>query len=273
MGAAFKVNSFLSFLLSVSVVLSGCGNAVERLPDDPDTEATPIEREGVTDLPSETPAPVLTTPITTVPETPVPVTPPDVREDKETSVLSLYDHLDPNRIVPEKALREAVVYYHANKSKFPNSNVLSVIDFNQSSTQKRFYVIDLKTGAVWNLHVSHGKGSDSNHDGFAEKFSNVPNSNATSLGFYKTAETYQGKHGYSLRLDGLSTTNSKARARAIVIHGATYVQDKAVIQGRSWGCPAISMANHKTLINRVKGGSLIYAVGGGLTQKLADFQE
>jgi hypothetical protein len=118
----------------------------------------------------------------------------------------------------------------------------------------------METGAVWNIHVAHGKGSDSDHDGFAEKFSNVNNSNATSLGFYKTAETYQGSHGYSLRLDGLSSTNSNARSRSIVVHGASYVEDKERIQGRSWGCPAVSMANYTKVINLIKGGSLILAV-------------
>ena len=118
----------------------------------------------------------------------------------------------------------------------------------------------METGSVWNIHVSHGKGSDSNHDGLAEKFSNVSGSNASSLGFYKTAETYQGKHGYSLRLDGLSETNSKARPRAIVVHGADYVKDKEVIQGRSWGCPAVSRMHSKKVIDLIKNGSLILAV-------------
>ena len=84
-------------------------------------------------------------------------------------------------------------------------------------------------------------------------------SNASSLGYYMTAETYTGSHGYSLRLDGLSSTNSKVRSRAIVVHGADYVEEAAVIQGRSWGCPAVAMANRTTVINMIKGGSIIYA--------------
>lgn len=83
--------------------------------------------------------------------------------------------------------------------------------------------------------------------------------NATSLGFYRTGKIYIGKHGPSLRLDGLSTTNSNARDRAIVIHGADYVQEEGRIQGRSWGCPAVAQNNRESVIERLKGGSLLYA--------------
>ncbi|MNS88942.1 hypothetical protein D3C72_1229360 [compost metagenome] len=135
---------------------------------------------------------------------------------------------------------------------------MTIIDYSLKSTKKRFFIVDMKKGSVQALHVAHGKGSDSNHDGYAEKFSNVEGSNATSLGFYFTAETYNGSNGYSLKLDGLSTTNSRARERAIVIHGASYVQEKDVIQGRSWGCPALDNAYAKTIINQLKAGTLVY---------------
>ena len=179
---------------------------------------------------------------------------------EKEKILAEYDYVDPTHIVPTKALEQALIYYHDNKAKIANLKVLSIIDFSQSSTKKRWYFINMETGAVWNIHVAHGKGSDSNHDGYAEKFSNVSGSNASSLGIYKTAETYQGSHGYSLRLDGLSTTNSKVRSRSIVVHGADYVKDSAVIQGRSWGCPAVSMANYKKVIDLIKAGSIILAV-------------
>lgn len=177
----------------------------------------------------------------------------------ETSALGSYQHLDPKRLVPNNLLAKAVLYYDANKSKIQNQNYLAVIDFSKKSTLTRFFIINLKSGEVWALHVSHGKGSDPGHDGIAESFSNVSGSNQSSLGFYKGAETYSGKHGYSLRLDGLSTTNSRARARAIVIHGADYVQESSVIQGRSLGCPAVSMSVRTEVINRLKNGAIIYA--------------
>lgn len=234
-----------TLIFSLMLSLAACGSQTPALPDDPNNE--PVAES----IPQgETVAPSVAAPTVQVP-------PPESSERE--AILKLYDYVDPDRIVPDAKLEEALLYYHKSKSTLKNPSVLSVLDFAQSSTKKRFYIINMTTGKVWNLHVAHGKGSDSNHDGIAEKFSNVSGSNASSLGFYKTAETYQGSNGYSLRLDGLSSTNSNARARAVVIHGASYVQDTDVIQGRSWGCPAVSTVNHKKLIDLIKGGSLIYA--------------
>lgn len=251
------------FFMTLSI--SACGPGMPVLPDDPNNEPTAVTpvRDGnnqdnnsqeTSDIPK---VPNVSEPLPPSSQTPPPQSAPALGEREE--ILKLYDYVDPNRIVPDKHLEEAILYYHKNKSKLKNSSVLSVIDFGQSSSQKRFYIINMTTGTVWNIHVSHGKGSDSDHDGYAEKFSNTSGSNASSLGFYLTAETYEGSNGYSLRLDGLSSTNSNARARAVVVHGASYVQDSAVIQGRSWGCPAVSTANRTKVINLIKGGSLIYA--------------
>lgn len=183
----------------------------------------------------------------------------EVTTSSEASVLAKYNHLDPKREVPTSALKKAILYFDKNKSKVKNKTYLSVIDFSKSSSRKRFFIINMKTGKVWAIHVAHGKGSDSNHDGYAEKFSNVPNSKASSLGYYLTGSTYYGSNGYSLKLDGLSSTNSKARGRAIVIHGAKYVKQANIKQGRSWGCPAVAYELRSTVINMIKGGSLIYA--------------
>lgn len=185
--------------------------------------------------------------------------PGDLTAQSTVAALKSYAYVDPKGLVPDKLLAEALAYFDKNLSKIKNPRYLSVIDFSAHSKNSRLFVIDMNDGSVWALHVAHGSGSDKNHDGFAEKFSNVSGSNASSLGFYMTAETYSGKHGYSLRLDGLSATNSKARSRAIVVHGASYVSDSNVKAGRSWGCPAVSMANRTKLIDKIKGGSLIYA--------------
>ncbi len=255
MANIFKLNHFLVILLPLFFI--ACSPDGTRLPDDPDNEPIiqPVPgREGSEELPSKGEDVIL--PEIGTPDTGAPAVP----KDEQAAVLAKYDYVDPTRIVPTKALEQALLYYDQNKATLKNSKVLSIIDFSQSSKKKRWYFINMATGSVWNIHVSHGKGSDSNHDGFAEKFSNVSGSNATSLGFYKTAETYSGKWGYSLRLDGLSTTNAIARPRAIVVHGASYVQDKEVIQGRSWGCPAVSLANSKAVIDLIRGGSIIYAV-------------
>lgn len=179
---------------------------------------------------------------------------------QKAAILRKYDHLDRSRVVPTKALQEAVLYFDQNKSKLRNQSYISILDFGKRSSVKRFHIIDMKSGSVWSVHVAHGKGSDSNHDGYAEKFSNRSGSHASSLGYYITGSTYNGSNGLSLRLDGKSSTNSAARGRAIVIHGANYVKDSNRIQGRSWGCPAISRANYKSVISKLKGGSLIYAV-------------
>jgi hypothetical protein len=175
------------------------------------------------------------------------------------SALSKYSYVDPSHMIQQKHLNAALAYFDQNKSRIKNQKYLSVIDFSKSSKLKRFFIINMATGAVTAIHTAHGKGSDTNRDGYAERFSNVSGSNASSLGFYLTAETYNGSNGYSLRLDGLSTTNSNARARAVVIHGASYVQESNVIQGRSWGCPALDQSLKTKVIDMLKNGSLIYA--------------
>jgi hypothetical protein len=183
---------------------------------------------------------------------------------EKSQILSKYAHLDPNRIVPTGLLEKAVTYFEANKSLFANQEYLSVIDFSKKSTKVRFFVVDLQSGAVWAMHTAHGKGSDSNNDGIAESFGNVLNSGKSSLGFYRTAETYIGRNGNSLRLDGLSSTNSKARSRAVVIHGSNYVSEVDKIQGLSLGCPAVTHAFRDKLIGQIKEGSLIYAGLSGI---------
>lgn len=175
------------------------------------------------------------------------------------SALSKYSYVDPTHMIQQKHLNAALAYFDQNKSRIKNQKYLSVIDFSKSSKLKRFFIINMTTGTVTAVHTAHGKGSDANHDGYAEKFSNVSGSNASSLGFYLTAETYNGSNGYSLRLDGLSTTNSRARSRSIVIHGASYVKESNVIQGRSWGCPALDQSLKTKVIDMLKNGSLIYA--------------
>ena len=171
------------------------------------------------------------------------------------------DHieLDPDKHISPAFLKKAVDYYYANVKKIKNKDVIVVIDFSKNSSKERFYIIDMTTGNVEKYLTAHGRNSDPNHDGLATKFSNVLNSNQSSLGFYLTAETYNGKHGYSLRLDGLSTSNSNARKRDIVIHKADYVGYGLGRIGRSNGCPALDPKYSRDIIDRIKGGALIYA--------------
>ena len=168
-------------------------------------------------------------------------------------------NLDPQHVVPADLLRDALAYYQQNAARIANKDYLTVVDFSRTSTQPRMFIVDMKSGAVQAVHVAHGSGSDPRNTGRATVFSNEDGSNCSSLGYYLTAETYDGKHGYSCRMDGLSTTNSNVRERAVVIHGADYVHDSDVKQGRSWGCFALAMTMRTSVIDRLKGGSLIYA--------------
>lgn len=139
--------------------------------------------------------------------------------------------------------------------------VITVVDFSQPSTSKRFYLINMNTKEViFQDYVSHGKNTGNL---MAEKFSNNPNSNQSSLGFYKTAETYYGKHGLSLKLDGLENgINDLARQRAIVIHAAKYAEESFIKKygrlGRSFGCPALPAGNYYQIIELIKEGTLLF---------------
>ena len=174
-------------------------------------------------------------------------------------IFEKYYYVDSSEEINRKELATALKYYDKNYNNLQNKDVLTIIDFSKHSGKKRFYIVDINSGKVNSYHTSHGKGTDGDHNGYADNFSNTPNSKMSSIGFYKTAETYYGKHGYSLRLDGLSASNSKARSRAIVIHGASYVNSSYSKMGRSWGCPALSKDISSRLINEIKGGSVIYS--------------
>ncbi len=142
-----------------------------------------------------------------------------------------------------------------------NKHILTVIDFSRASTEKRLVIIDLDQRKVlYHTLVAHGKNSGVN---YADSFSNTPRSLSSSLGFYKTAETYYGKHGLSLRLDGLEpNVNHNARKRAIVVHGAKYVSQQFADShgrlGRSWGCPALPQELSKEMIQTIANGSCLF---------------
>jgi len=139
---------------------------------------------------------------------------------------------------------------------------LTVIDYSKPSTAKRLWVYDLSRRALlYEEIVAHGQGSGAN---LATAFSNTPESRQSSLGLFVTEGTYIGQNGYSLRLNGLDRGfNDLARERAIVMHGAPYVSAAVASAqgrlGRSWGCPALREAITTELIDRVKGGSLVFA--------------
>ena len=143
-----------------------------------------------------------------------------------------------------------------------NDRLLTVIDYSRPSTETRLWVLDLvRERVLFQERVAHGQGSGEN---FATRFSNLNGSHQTSLGLFRTADTYVGSNGYSLRLDGLEPgVNDRARERAIVMHGAPYVSDSNVRAlgrlGRSHGCPALRPAVARKLIDTIKDGSLVFA--------------
>jgi hypothetical protein len=137
-----------------------------------------------------------------------------------------------------------------------------IVNFDLHSAKPRFFVFDVVAQTTDSYLCAHGRGSEGpTDDGFANVFSNRKGSKATSLGIYRCAETYEGKNGYSLRLDGLESTNSNARSRTIVVHGADYVSESFAERhgrvGRSEGCPALDHEYSRTVIDQLKLGSLL----------------
>jgi hypothetical protein len=171
-------------------------------------------------------------------------------------------------------------YYTKHSNEIENKSFISFVDFSIPSTKERLFVINLKTGKVSKFLVTHGKRSGEN---MATNFSNMPESEKSSLGLYKIQAEYTGKHGKSLRLDGLENgldsakkeipdykingitngKNSNASKRAIVMHSADYATKKSIAQnsyrrlGRSQGCPAVSPTDWQILRPRLKNGSLL----------------
>jgi L,D-transpeptidase-like protein len=140
--------------------------------------------------------------------------------------------------------------------------VLTLIDYSRPSTEPRLWVLDLAAGEVrFQTLVAHGRGSGLAR---AVAFSNLPDSKQSSLGLFRTDETYEGQHGYSLRLVGLEPgVNDLAYARNIVIHGADYATAKFAARhgrlGRSWGCPALDPSVHRELIDAIRGRTALFA--------------
>jgi len=158
----------------------------------------------------------------------------------------------------EKALKGYVKLQ--NEGEIEENSYLTVIDMSISANRNRFFLIDVENKKI--IHksvVAHGRNSGGE---FAKYFSNKVGSFQSSIGFYRTAETYQGKHGLSLRLDGLEYSNSNARKRAIVIHAADYVSSMFIKKngrlGRSLGCPSLPQKNYDQIVHKIKNGSLLF---------------
>lgn len=177
---------------------------------------------------------------------------------------ALYEQLSLESLGLSREAFQLALVGHARlvkEGRLDNDDILSIVDFSLPSTKKRLFVIDLTNGQLlFNSLVSHGRNSGKE---MATTFSNDHESFKSSLGFYVTGKTYNGEHGYSLRLEGEEDgINDNALDRGIVMHAADYVNERLGRRqgyiGRSLGCPAIPVALHKKIISRIRGGTCLF---------------
>ena len=184
----------------------------------------------------------------------------EVRVEPQT-ILDRTNNLRPEVLeLALEAYEQAVAGGHVRRP------ILTIIDYELPSYQQRLWVIDMVSGRL--LHqewVAHGMGKPRGSGGTMEEalsFSNEEGTLKSSLGLFVTAETYYGRHGYSLKLDGLEEgVNDNARERLIVLHSAHYVSEGRAddrLIGRSWGCPAVRPGIGKILIDAIKDGSVLW---------------
>lgn len=194
-----------------------------------------------------------------------------------TAVLEnvfIYNQLDANSCVLPSfdCFNLALDGFHLLKEKgLIQKNILTLVDFSLSSNSKRLWVIDLdKKIILFQTLVAHGRNTG---EEFAQVFSNQAESFKSSVGFYATGEIYDGKHGMSLKLDGLERgLNDKARERAVVMHGADYVSESFIKQnkrlGRSQGCPALPVEMNAKIINVIKNKSCLFIYHPSATHEI-----
>jgi hypothetical protein len=180
-------------------------------------------------------------------------------ENNELLVKNLYEECSLTDKLEYNIFKQALEGY--NSIDLTNKNLLSIIDYSKPSNVRRFFIIDVENHKLlYQTLVAHGKKSGYLN---ATSFSNKYGSHKSSLGFFRTENSYYGIRGYSLKLEGLEKgINDNARQRGIIIHGANYVDERIAngngVIGRSWGCPAVSKKISKEIINLLKGGSLLY---------------
>lgn len=191
-----------------------------------------------------------------------------VKEVFEQYITSLYQAANLQQAGLDLSVFQKAVTGYLNlklANKLPeNSSVITVVDLSKPSHEKRMWIIDVLTKhLIINTWVAHGSGSG---DDVATQFSDINDSHQSSLGFYLTDNVYMGKHGKSLRLDGLDEGfNSTARARDIVLHAAKYVGQRTIDEmgrlGHSFGCPAVAPEVRDRIINTIKGRTVLFING------------
>jgi L,D-transpeptidase catalytic domain len=165
--------------------------------------------------------------------------------------------------VKPELLTRASAAFGRHSAAITQRDIIAIADFSAPSREPRFHLFNVHNGHTTTMLVAHGRGSDPEHSGWVQSFSNMPGSEASSEGSYIVGETYFGQHGQSRRLIGLDAENDQAENRAIVIHPAWYVSD-AMIQehgklGRSQGCFAVAESDIEQVLTRLGAGSLLFA--------------
>lgn len=188
----------------------------------------------------------------------------DLNPSSDANIEFVYNKLNPNNFsLPNvESFKEALKGYYILKERgLVQKNILTLVDFSLSSNVKRLWVIDVETNTVlYNSLVAHGRNTG---EEFANIFSNSMSSYKSSLGLFITGEIYNGKHGMSLKLDGIEKgINDNARQRGVVMHSATYVSNSFIKQnkrlGRSQGCPAIPEELLKDIVETIKDKSCLF---------------
>jgi len=188
----------------------------------------------------------------------------DLNPSSDSNIAITYNKLNSNTFsLPNmQGFKEALKgYYQLKAEGIIHKDILTLIDFSLSSNTKRLWVIDMETNTIlYNSLVAHGRNTG---EEYANSFSNASSSFKSSLGFYSTGEIYNGKHGMSLKLDGLEKgINDNARVRGVVMHSANYVSNSFIKAnkrlGRSQGCPAIPEELLKGIVGTIKNKSCLF---------------
>lgn len=193
----------------------------------------------------------------------IPICIDDINNNCTIQENPVKNYLDCFSVVSHEAMKYALSGYAAlnEAGKITKQNIITIVDFSKPSTEERLFVINLKTKKVIAKSLcAHGRNSG---EIWAEKFSNSSESYQSSLGFYIANETYDGKNGFSLKLDGQEAgINDNARDRGVVIHAADYVSKDFIANngklGRSQGCPALPIEKNEKIISLIRGGTCLF---------------
>jgi len=178
--------------------------------------------------------------------------------------VALAPPLDPQGRVRPDLMQRAMAALDSHYRRVPLRDRMYIVDFRRFSGDERLFEVDLYAGHVVAFRTSHGRGSDPRHSGYAQAFSNRPNSHMSCVGAFATSGAGWGpQHGPNVLLDGLDASNDRARDRAIIVHGADYADPEFLARegklGRSFGCFTTARNDLPWLRQRMGQGRLLFA--------------